>query len=398
MTEVAPQGGSVVATATTTAIALPLTLPQNFPLALAQPQEAVLTERLNKFNFEALTLQDITTLGLESEVALSQTLDGFLARIDKQSAPQMFQLMSKLDTDINQADLPNLADRIMNGKPSLLVRALGLVYPKALKKAVARMHEDIARVASGKSKSLADVVGGMEATLRLEMNNLGDELRHLDTVKESYRVGFVAFAQDTVFLHNALSKAQAQFAAAEPELMKDHLRYAEAKDKLQALESRALAIEGTMSRLPADQLVIRQLQNAGVSTLQELATTMSSRFTSIKMTLLTIHGALKVKDVQRLGEQGAALDRNLSAVRGTLMTDVVTTSANAPGKNRMQQANELKQIVADTRALNEIVETARGKNAQEFQAARTLMANARKEMTSLGKTLNPAATVGARTY
>ena len=40
----------------------------------------------------------------------------------------------------------------------------------------------------------------------------------------------------------------------------DHLLRMQATQKLQALESRALAVEGCMTRLPADQLVLAQVQ------------------------------------------------------------------------------------------------------------------------------------------
>ena len=160
-------------------------------------------------------------------------------------------------------------------------------------------------------------------------------------------------------------------------------------DKFQALESRALALEGTLSRLPADQLVIRQLQNAGITTLQETSTTAASRFASIKMTLLTIHGALVTKGVQQLADQGAALDANLATVRATLMRDVVTRAANAPGDNRLAQAEQLRGIVSETTALVDIIEQARMGNVQKFGQARQMFAQARQEMLALGQQIRP---------
>jgi uncharacterized protein YPO0396 len=135
--------------------------------------------------------------------------------------------------------------------------------------------------------------------------------------------------------------------------------------------------------------VIRQLQNAGISTLQETTTTAASRFASIKMTLLTIHGALVTQGVQKLAQQGADLDANLLAVRSALMKDVVGKAASAPGENRLAQAQQLKAIVDDTRALVDVVEQARQKNQQMFEQARGMFAEARQEMMRLGQTIRP---------
>lgn len=163
----------------------------------------------------------------------------------------------------------------------------------------------------------------------------------------------------------------------------------EARHKLQALQSRALALEGTLSRLPSDQLVIRQLQNAGLATWQETTTTAAARFASIKMTLLTLHGALMTQGVQRLASQGKALDDNLSAVRSQLMRDVVSSSANLPGDNRLAQAQQLQAIVAESHALQNIVLQARQANTLKFEQARQLMAQAQQDMLALGQQLRP---------
>lgn len=366
-----------------------LSLPQNFPVQLDMTQLTTLEQRLASFDFSSLTLAQIATLGHEAEMSLNKALDGFLARIDKQDAPQIFKLVEALNTAVNQEKLPEVAAQILDAKPTLGERILGLFSKKALQKAMDRAYEEARRVASGSSKKLSDVISEQEAKLRTEMGKVNEELRHMDNVKATYRESFLAFAVETAFISNALEKAR---ATALPLLESQDVQVrAEAQDKLQALESRALALEGTLTKLPADQLVIRQLQNAGVATLQELATTMASRFASIKMTLLTIHGARMVQDVQRLGQQGADLDANLNQVRKALMQDVVGTAAHAPGKNREAQANQLQSVVTDTKELYELTENARVSNQEKFKQARAVMAQAREDMLALGRNMNPAA-------
>lgn len=375
-----------------------LSLPQNFPLALSPQQQDSLLARVDAFRFTEISQHDIASLALEPELALNRTLDGFLSRIDKSTSPQLFTLVASLNQHVQDENLPELANRILNAQPSLLARILGLFNRKSLRQAASRAYEEAARIASGRSKALSELIAGMETRLRTEMTRLNEELRHLDTVKAEYRKSFVAFAEDAVFLNSALAKARAEVAALEPVLAGDPQRRHDLRDKLQSLESRALAVEGTLSKLPADQLVIRQLQNAGVATLQELATTMASRFASIKMTLLTIHGARMVQDLQRLGQQGADLDRNLNRVRSILMQDAVQNAATAPGNNRLAQAQQLQSVVADTQNLVALVDAARDTNQRKFDEARALMAQAREDMLTLGKGLNPAATVAAQSY
>ena len=153
---------------------------------------------------------------------------------------------------------------------------------------------------------------------------------------------------------------------------------------LQLLESRALALEGVYTRLPADQLVIQQIEQAGVATLQETATTIASRFASIKMTLLSIHGAFAVKSVQQLGERQARMDEQLTKLRGAALKDVAVAAARAPGDNRLAQAQQIEAIIVSTREIHELVEAARSETEEKFETARQKFAQARSELAALG--------------
>jgi cation diffusion facilitator CzcD-associated flavoprotein CzcO len=292
-----------------------------------------------------------------------------------------------------QEDLPALADRIINPQPSVMAKIAGIFNKNAIAKALSEAWEETRRVAMGKTKTLVDVVQKMDGELRQEQVKLEGEIRSLEQLKESYRDRYSDFVVTVAFLSNFLAQSKTDVAKREVgSNLNDPQQAAaivELKDKLQALESRALALEGTLSRLPADQLVIRQLQNAAITTLQETTTTASARFSSIKMTLLTIHSALVTKSVQQLAQQGANLDENLASVRATLMKDVVAKAATAPGDNRLAQAQQLKSIVAETSNLVMLVEQARETNQVKFAQARELFAQARKDMLEIGLKVQP---------
>lgn len=375
-----------------------LVLPMNFPAKIEPQQMSLIQARVEKFDFASMPAQQIALLGQEPTANLNRVLDGFLSRITKQENPQLFKLVDTLSDAIAKEKIGDLAEQMLSAKPTLLEQFIGLFSKKKLREAMDRAYEELGRVAKGKSKTLADLVTGMERQLATEMVKLNEELRNMDALKAEYRNAFDSFAVEVAFLHNALLKAQAQapalLAAAEQDLMEQQ----DIQDKLQALESVALSREAMMTRLPAEQLIIRQLQNAGVSTLQELAITMGDRFASIRMTLLGIHGANMIRNVQRLGQANADLDANLQEARSKLTNAAVTTAATAPGNNRLKQAEDLKRVVSDTKALQAIVVAARESNKQKFDEARSTMAQVRQEMLELGQQLYPAATVAAQNY
>jgi hypothetical protein len=379
-----------------------LSLPASFPVALSTDQQHLVAQNLASTDFLTVSTRDIVTLGSDTEVALHRTLDGFLSKIDQGSDPKIFKLIASLKKAVAKEDLPALAQRIINPQPTLLNKLAGLFNKNALAKALADAWQETRRLAMGKTKTLVDVVQKMDGELRVEQQKLDAEIQSLEQLKDAYRERYSDFVITVAFLSCFLAQSkdlvarQEQHALAPSNLQnntqndpQNAARITELKDKLQALESRTLALEGTLTRLPGDQLVIRQLQNAAISALQETTTTAASRFASIKMTLLTIHGALVTQSVQQLAAQGAALDANLVGVRSVLMKEVVGKAANDPGDNRLAQAQQLQGIVADTAQLVQLVENARADNQRKFDEARELFAKARQDMLALGQQLRP---------
>jgi hypothetical protein len=375
-----------------------LTLPEKFPLNLDAQQSAALVARVEKFEFAALPLQDFSTLSQQPTMNLNRALDAFMTRINKAENPQLFKLVDKLTEKLEEEKIGDLAIQILDAKPGPLDRALGFFSKKKLQQSLDSVLEELGKQVRLKSKNLSDVVVAQEKQLITEMNKLNEELRNLEAVKGVYFASFVEFCEEVVFLNSALAKAKAQAPALLAAADKDVMRAQDIQDKLQALESVALSREAMMTRLPGEALILRQIQNAGAQTLLELSTTMGDRFASIRMTLIGLHGANLVRNVQRLGQANANLDNQLQEARAKLTGVIVAASANAPGDNRVQQANNLKRAVNDVALLQDITDKAREDNRAKFEEARNTMAQVRDDMLTLSQRVSPGAAVAARTY
>lgn len=330
----------------------------------------------------SLPLSAIAGLGADAEQALARVLDAFLGQIDEAGAPRLFKLVDGLQQHIEREDLPGVARAILDARPTLGERLRSLFSRQGMRKAGERAYERACRLASGKTRTLAEQVGEMERTAQSEQARLLANLHMLEALKQSYRDHWQVFLAATALVDGLWRKAQRMPTPA-------GLSETEWQDHVQALENRALALEGALSRLPADQLVIRQLQNAGMATLQEVAATLAGRFNSIRMTLLTLHGARLTQDLQRLAAAGAQLDANLARVRGQLVRDVAVQAAVAPSEQRLAQARQLQEIVAESRYLQELLGAARDASRERQAEARRLFAEARQAMLALGHEIRP---------
>tara|TARA_R110002124_G_scaffold267777_3_gene435145 strand:- start:14085 stop:15260 length:1176 start_codon:yes stop_codon:yes gene_type:complete len=367
---------------------LPMVPMNTGAVVLGPDQEPKAREALQTIDFESMPSGEVIRIGLDAEQALQRTLDGFLARLDKKSATRVFALFDRLEKGVDDAKLPEILDRIENGeKPGLLGSLFGKLRGKDVQDMASELMEEIGDMVAGRTRTLADELGKLETELSAEMQRLFSELQQLDVLKKSYAEHFgdftVAAAVSRALLENAKTEVAAAEAKSNPADVVEQGRLSELRDKLRLLESRALALEGTYTRLPADQMVIQQIEQAGIATLQETATTVASRFASIKMTLLSIHGAFAVKSVQQMAGRQEKLDRQLTEIRGRALKDVAVTAATAPGDNRLAQAQQIEQIIATTKEIHGLVATARKSTEEKFDQARQKLAAARQDLAVL---------------
>jgi hypothetical protein len=359
-------------------------------IALAEDQLPSAEQMLARLDFAAMPGREVVRLGFEAEQALNNTLDGFMSRLDKNTAAPVFALFDRLQKDVKDADLDGVLRQIEGAKPGLLDRAVGSLRGKGVVQLAQDALEKVRKLLAGKTKNLHEELVKLEKELASEIAKLMNELNELEKLKLSYGKHLSDFALAAGVTEAFTKKAQEYVERRKLELSQDASQQArseleELETKLQLLQSRALALEGTYTRLPADQEVIRQIEVAGVSTLGETLTTASSRFASIKMTLLTAHSALAVKGVQNLAAASAELDRNLLAARGKLVKDAAVSAAAAPGENRLAQAAQIQRIVAETAELYQAVDAARKENVQKFESAKRSFEQAREALANLAQ-------------
>lgn len=386
----------------------PTTFPTAFPTAVPTPAQELLVrapldtgaivlrpeqvppaeQALAALDFAAIPSGDIIKIGLGAEQALQKTLDGFLARLDKKTASKVFALFGRLEKGVDDAKLPEILEKIQEGEdPGFFAGLFAKVTGRKPEEAFSVFMQEVGDLISSRTRTLADELGRLEGELSKEMKTLFGELQALESLKQSYSTHFASFTVDAAvaraFVDKARQDVAQQTAAAAPGDMTAQARLRELKDKLRLLESRALALEGTYTRLPADQMVIQQIEAAGMATLQETATTVSSRLASIKMTLLALHGAFAVKSVQQIAQRQARLDQQLTQLRGQATKDVAVAAAKVPGDNRVAQAQQIAAIIKQTREIHELVEAAKQETEAKFEAARQMFEQSRAELVAL---------------
>ena len=357
-------------------------------ITLSEEQLAQANAAAAAFDFEQASQSDIVQFGIAAEKGLATVLDGFLTGLDRNNAGKVFECFATLQKNVKDANLPAILAQVRNDQPGIGQRLLGKLRGKSVQDLAHEGFEATRGMMAGKTKTLADQMTAMEQQLAAEITKLFQEMQNIDSLKVAYGSHLQEFALAAAISQLCLIKGKAYveqqraIANNSPDPMVK-ANFAELQNKLQLLESRSLALEGVYTRLPADRMVISQIQQAGVSTLQETLTTSASRTASIKMTLLTLHGALAVRGVQQLQAGQKKLDDDLLSIRQDVMKEVTTTAANAAGENRLAQADQIELIIRQTEEINTIVATAKVENARKFGEARDRFAAARNVLATM---------------
>ena len=361
-------------------------------IVLRQEQVPQAQAALAALDFATIAPADIVTIGTEAEQSLGRTLDGFLARLDRKTAAKVFDLFGRLQKGVDDANLPEILEKVQKGEDrgffsGLVNSIVHKLTGKSAEEAAREFMDELTELITGRTRTLATEMQKLEGELGREMQSLSTELKTLEQLKQKYGEHFARFTVDAAvaraFVDKAAAHVQSQAAAAEASDVVAQSRVRALEEKLRLLESRALALEGTYTRLPADQLVIQQVEAAGVATLQETATTVASRLASIKMALLSIQGAFAVKVVQQLSARQAKLDEQLNKVRAEALKDVAVSAAKAPGDNRLAQARQIETVIASTREIDQLVRAARQETDQKFDTAREILAQSRTALAEL---------------
>ncbi len=359
-----------------------------FPITLTKEQNnKVLVLLENTPPIQEISLTDLAVLGNEAELALRQMLESFLGQINTMQNPQIYELLGRLSDGINKEDLPALADNILtpvSGKQKVfnLFRT-----SKGRQKVAEEAWQRVQGLVRGKTKTLVDLLNGMEGELNQEVAKLAEAIGEWEKLKTAYGDCFDAFVVAVAFTSAYLGESKQSLKQLKdqvnPQNAQQMFALNELNDRLQQLESRELTLETVLRSIPARQLVIQQLQGAGVRTYQEVVSTSATKFSNIMSTLLELHAAMMVKGVQQLSQRGAELRDNLEEVNARLRREVVTAAANAPGDNRVAQAEKLKKIVDEEVELRNLVNSGRVQNTEKFAKAREILAQTQKALLAL---------------
>lgn len=367
-------------------------------VSLTPAQRAQVGERLKDMNFLDMGTLEVASVGQQAVASLAAVNKKFLERIDLAEDPRLFDLFTRLAKGVEDAKLPDLAERILSGKLTAWERFTSLFSSKsARKQAAKRMREQIVGMVKSTTTTLCGRVDALEAEVVKSLGTLQSEVMTMEALKQAYNERISDFVVETAVSRGFVEMSRPLVAEAEAKLAAtinptpqaqsyvDGLRY-----RLETANSVAAAREGTLTRIPTDQQVISMLQAAGVMTYVETLITAPDRFNQIRSTLIQLNTSLQIKGTQDMINASAVIAEQLNQVNKNMGTQVMTVAANLMGENRLRQAREIQEQATYVVTTRKMMADARIQNATKIADARKMFEGTRDEMAKLAAQIDPA--------
>ena len=379
-----PAASTVLATATKQTSISPI--PEE---VLGDDGRAAVDAALSQLDPATLKLEQVILLGADAQQALGNHISILLGQVSQQDAPVLYELLEKLQGGLKQANLAELETKVRKGQePGWMILAWekirGLDSTKRMKKVA-----DQVRVMLGvKSKTLLDLVNGMEAKAREEMIRLVQNLSMLDQLAQAYLQSVQSFGIATAVTYELLTKVRAheqQLVArtnktADPQDISAARNYAVLVEQLQ---NRALTLRTAYEAVPGELEIVSIAKGAAATTLAETANGLRQEFNDMKSALVKWYVLLSIQDMQ-LGNtrrrEIAAMLRNHNV---TVLEQVSTKAATMQADNRLEDAQLLLGIGKGLETLRGKIAALADDRKRKFGEAETALNEARQIFTAL---------------
>lgn len=339
------------------------------------------TTALTQLDPATLTLDHVILLGTQAQEALGGHIDSLLGMVSKQDAPALYALLEKLQNGLKVANLEEL-DAAMNAKPGWgqwALELVGLSDPVARLKSIA---DSVRGMLTAKSKSLLDLVNGMEQEARDEMIRLMQNLSMLDQLGKGYLDSVRSFGIATALSYELLVRVRSheRLLVTQANRTSDPQDIAAARNYsglVEQLQNRALTLRTAYESVPGELEIVSIAKGAAATTLAETANGLRQEFNDMKSALVKWYVLLTIQDMQAGNARRREITAMLRKHNVNVLDKVSTHAATMQADNRVEDAQLLLGIAKGLGDLRTKLEGLAEERKRKFQTAETALSQAR---------------------
>lgn len=356
---------------------------------LGQDGRAAVDAAIRNLDPAELKLQEVILLGADAQDALGKHIDRLLGMISRKDAPMLYELFEELRGGLKKANLDELEKKVRAGqRPWKIITLLERVMPARAARRLKRMTTELRELITQKSKTLLDLVNGMETKAKDEVRRLVESLSMLDQLAQGYLDSVKGFGVATAAAYELLTVVQGheRMLVERANRTKDPQDIAAARNYstlVEQLQNRALTLRTAYEQVPAELDIMTVAKGAASTTLAETANGIRQQFNDMKSALVKWHVLLSVQELQASDLQRREIVTQLRTHNVTVLDRVATTAATMQGDNRLQDAQLLLGIAQGLGNLRDKLSTISEDRKRKFEEAEKTLNEARSALQKL---------------
>ena len=352
-------------------------------------------KRLGLDKVEELTYENVSLIGKSEFTKLNSELKNFTSRMTAIETPGLFGLIDDLSKNIQDAELDALWQKAVNAKPTLWARFMNVFNKKSARESLNTQFTTLSTVLSTKGKGLEKKLGEIEKELLKQQNEQTINIKTLETSFELYYNAFLGL-RDQLAMVSFLEQYYGEYLGflrtesgrVQDLVIDNQLRNAEEVHR--DIQDKRLVIHKAMLQMP-----ITSQQNANLVTvcknlLKEIENTRLSSFPTIRSNLLGLGISLRTQQAMMTNDSAQELDRNLAKMAAKVSGDLTEKSILLSSEARLREADTLKALVEDLKALEGRLLTAKQQSQTNMDEATSKLLESTTELKGvLGAEQNP---------
>ena len=352
-------------------------------------------KRLGLDKVEDITYEHVSLIGKNEFTKLNSELKNFTSRMTAIETPGLFGLIDDLSKNIQDAELDALWQKAVNAKPTLWARFMNVFNKKSARESLNSQFTTLSTVLSTKGKGLEKKLGEIEKELLKQQNEQTINIKTLETSFELYYNAFLGL-RDQLAMVSFLEQYYGEYLGflrtesgrVQDLVIDNQLRNAEEVHR--DIQDKRLVIHKAMLQMP-----ITSQQNANLVTvcknlLKEIENTRLSSFPTIRSNLLGLGISLRTQQAMMTNDSAQELDRNLAKMAAKVSGDLTEKGILLSSEARLREADTLKALVEDLKALEGRLLTAKQQSQTNMDEATTKLLESTTELKGvLGAEQNP---------
>lgn len=340
-------------------------------------------------NIDTITHELVSEIAKNDFINLNKGLQDLTKKYTSAKMPEMFQLISKLSTELSKADIEGVWNDVQDTKPSLGQKVVSLFNKNYLSEQLDKKFKQALDLITGRASTLENEIISIEKELHNQYQEQQKTIQDLETSFQRYFEAFLSLRRSFIFcllLEDIYERKLEHYKSTvnPADLMIQH-KLKEYESVFNEIKNKKLIIHKSLLQLPIMSTQNRTLLEASRQTMRDINNTIISTLPMIRANIVQIVSAIRIEHGLNSSMASNNLENNLSSLSMKLMGDVAKKAATVQADGRLKDAQNISDLIQNLSKFKSDMDSLSIENDKKMTEAQNLLNNSTNELKQILK-------------